>query len=196
MEKQELNVLVISDSHGNINFLRGIVEKAKEIAEISQIWHLGDEYEDMDYIDFDGIVKRVPGTRHPDYYSGALDKFLSFPFADNEISIVHSPYDIPKFLIGDKRLFFYGHLHKPDIFKSGNGILLSPGHIKYPFDRGYEAAFLLVEFSQTINVKQYAHSGEYRARAVIENRKGSYEISEVSGNPIGWEKAKSYICER
>jgi predicted phosphodiesterase len=192
MEKQKLNVLVISDSHGNINFLRDIVEKAQEIAQISQIWHLGDEYEDMDYIDFDGIVKRVPGTRHPDYYSGALDKFLSFPFAENEISLVHSPYDVPKKLAGAKRLFFYGHLHKPDVFKSGNGILISPGHIKYSFDRGYEATFLIVEFCQNIIVKQYAYSGEFKAQAIIENREKSYELSEVSGNPIGWEKAKRF----
>jgi predicted phosphodiesterase len=185
-----LNALIISDSHGNISFLRSIVEKAKEIANIEQIWHLGDEYEDMDYIDFDGIVKRVPGTRHPEYYSGTLNKFLSFPFSNAEITIVHSPYDIPKFIVGQKRLFFYGHLHHPNISKSGNGLLISPGHIKYPFDRGYEASFLIAQFCQTLKLKQYDSLGKFRAEAVIENITDKYELSQISGNPIGWENVK------
>lgn len=190
MEKQKFNALIISDSHGNINFLQSIVEKAKEIADIEQIWHLGDDYEDMDYIDFDGVVKRVPGTRHYDYHSGALDKFLSFPFGNAEITIVHSPYDIPKFLIREKRLFFYGHLHHPNIAKSGSGLLISPGHIKYSFDRGYEASFLIARFSQTIILRQYVYTGEFRAEALIENLEKSYELSEISGNPVGWESVK------
>jgi len=190
MEKQSLNALIISDSHGNISFLQSIVKTAKEITDIEQIWHLGDEYEDMDYIDFDGIVKKVPGTRHPEYYSGALDKFLSFPFSGEEITIVHSPYDIPKFLIGQKRLFFYGHLHHSNIAKSGNGLLISPGHIKYPFDRGYEASFLIAEFSQNINLKQYDCSGKLRAEAVIKNLADRYELPQASGSPIGWESVE------
>jgi predicted phosphodiesterase len=191
MKKKNLNVLIISDSHGNINFLQSIVEKAKNIADIEQIWHLGDEYEDMDYIDFDGIVKRVPGTRHPEYYSGALNKFLSFPFASAEITIVHSPYDIPKFLICQKRLFFYGHLHHPNIAKSGDGLLISPGHIKYPFDRGYEASFLIAEFSQTIKLKQYDYSGKFRSEAIVKNLAEKYELSQINGSPIGWESVKN-----
>jgi len=191
MEKQNLNALIISDSHGNISFLQSIVKTAEKIADIEQIWHLGDEYEDMDYIDFDGIVKKVPGTRHPEYYSGALDKFLSFPFSGEEITIVHSPYDIPKFLIGQKRLFFYGHLHHSNIAKSGNGLLISPGHIKYPFDRGYEASFLIAEFSQNINLKQYDCSGKLRAEAVIKNLADRYELSQANGSPIGWENVET-----
>ncbi|MDR0304445.1 MAG: metallophosphatase family protein [Chitinispirillales bacterium] len=186
MEEQNLNALVISDSHGNINFLQNIVKKAKEIANIEQIWHLGDEYEDMDYIDFDGIVKKIPGTRHPDYYSGALSKFLSFPFSNAEITIVHSPYDIPNFLICQKRLFFYGHLHRSNIAKSGNGLLISPGHIKCPFDRGYEASFLIAEFSQTIKLKQYDYSGKFKAEAIVKNLENRYELSQIKGSPIGW----------
>jgi predicted phosphodiesterase len=196
MEKQNSQALIISDSHGNISFLQSVIENATKITNIEQIWHLGDEYEDMDYIDFEGIVKKVPGTRHPDYYSGALNKFLSFPFANTEITIVHSPYDIPKFLVGQKRLFFYGHLHHSNIAKSGNGVLISPGHIKYPFDRGYEATFLIAEFSQTIKLKQYDHSGRLRAEATIENYTEKYELSKIDGNPVGWESAKVKEAER
>lgn len=190
MNEQGLNALIISDSHGNVSFLQSVIEKAKEIADIEQIWHLGDEYEDMDYIDVDGVVKKVPGTRHPEYYSGALDKFLSFPFGGAEITIVHSPYDIPKFLISQKRLFFYGHLHHSNIAKSENGLLISPGHIKYSFDRGYEASFLIAEFSQTINLKQYDASGKLRALARVNNLADKYELSQASGEPIGWESVE------
>ena len=191
MKKEVLNVLVISDSHGNINFLHSVVNKAKEIADIKQIWHLGDEYEDMNYIDFDGIVKRVPGTRHPDYNSGKLLKFLSFAFANNDITIIHSPYDIPSSLIGEKRLFFHGHLHRSNIEKSGNGIIISPGHIKCHNDRGYDATFLIVQFSKKIKISQYIHTGDFCAEAIIENTKEKYKLSNVSGKPIGWESTKN-----
>jgi predicted phosphodiesterase len=184
-----MNVLIISDSHGNIKFLESIITAAQKNVVIEQIWHLGDEHDDMDYVEFDGIVKKVPGTRHSDYYRNAANRFLSFSLANTEITIIHSPYDLPKHLISQKRLFFYGHLHHPSIVKNGNGLLISPGHIKCDFDRGYEASFLIAEFSQNIKLKQYDRSGEIRAEAIVENCGETYELFSISGTPIGWENA-------
>jgi predicted phosphodiesterase len=137
--------LIISDSHGNIPFLREIIKTAQKITNFEQIWHLGDEYEDMDYIDFDGIVKKVPGTRHPLYFSNESAKLHSFSAGKFEITLIHSPYDIPKRMVASKRIFFYGHLHEPKLMDWGSGILASPGHINGSFDRGNDASFIIFE---------------------------------------------------
>jgi predicted phosphodiesterase len=165
-----MKALVISDSHGNIGFLKEIIATAKTVADFEQIWHLGDEYEDMDYIDFDRIIKKVPGTRHPLYYSNESARIFSFPAGQFEITLVHSPYDIPQNLVAAKRIVFYGHIHQAKIAKWGSGVLASPGHIKNSFDRGNEASFLIFEENgNSAKLSIYNKFGELKLSANIEN---------------------------
>lgn len=172
-----MKALIISDSHGNIPFLRKIIETAKKVADFEQIWHLGDEYEDMDYIDFDGIIKKVPGTRHPLYYSNESARLYSFPAGNFEITLIHSPYDIPKNMVGSKRIFFYGHLHQPKIAKSGYGILASPGHIKSSFDRGNDASFIIFEENKDIaKLSLFNQFGDLITNTVVENLSDELKI--------------------
>lgn len=172
-----MKALIISDSHRNIGFLENIVKTAKNITDFEQIWHLGDDYEDIDYIDFDGIIKKVPGTRHSLYFENDSNKILSFPFGKFEIMLVHSPYDIPQKLTGTKRIFFYGHLHKPGISKWNNGILASPGHIKNSFDRGNEASFMIFdETGNFANLSLFTYTGTEKEKIEIENLPNELKI--------------------
>jgi len=164
-----MKALAISDSHRNISFLRDIIKTAKNITKFEQIWHLGDEFEDIDNIDFDGIIKKVPGTRHPLYFTNDCARILSFPFGKFEITLVHSPYDIPQKLAGSKRIFFYGHLHKPNISQWHNGILASPGHVNGSFDRGNEASFMIFEENwNSANLSLFNYTGKLKEQVKIE----------------------------
>jgi predicted phosphodiesterase len=172
-----LKALIISDSHGNISFLKDIIKTAKNIADFEQIWHLGDEYEDMDYIDFCGIVKKVPGTRHPLYFTNESARILSFSAGKFEITLIHSPYDIPKNLVGTKRIFLYGHLHQPKMAECGSGILASPGHIANSFDRGSEASFFIFEEEQnSAKLSLFNMFGDLKLNIGIENLNNELKI--------------------
>ena len=132
-----MNILMISDTHGNDLFIRTLMPVAKDY---DLVIHLGDDYQDAQLlIDYEVSVIRVPGTWTSEYQNPSVDAR-------------DLPDDIdPKTVINNKEadIFCHGHTHRPMISEQNGVTVLNPGHLTAFVDRGYRASFATLELSVT-----------------------------------------------
>lgn len=157
-----MKILVISDTHGNINNVLSILEKNQEI---DRIIHLGDnekDAEDLEYIT-SLPIDYVPGNC--DYMSNNQpEKILSL--VNKRIFITHGHYyGVKKNLEKIKKIgiennfdmILYGHTHIACIEKYKKLSIINPGSITDPRD-GKGCSFALLEIDDmgriTIGIKK------------------------------------------
>lgn len=157
-----MKILVISDTHGNINNVLSILEKNQEI---DRIIHLGDnekDAEDLEYIT-SLPIDYVPGNC--DYMSNNQpEKILSL--VNKRIFITHGHYygvknnleKIKKVGIENNfDMILYGHTHMASIEKYKKLSIINPGSITDPRD-GKGCSFALLEIDDigriTIEIKK------------------------------------------
>lgn len=141
-----MKVIVVSDTHGNSVLLQRAVDFAVENG-FEAIWHLGDNYDDIEQVELSGLYFiRVPGIYHPAYRSGVLPAQLTLDIENFTVTLIHDPDDPALFSLSDNRIVFHGHSHRPGAGVSGSTVYVNPGHLKHREDRGYEASFLAVDF--------------------------------------------------
>lgn len=132
---------VISDTHGNQEFLLDSVNRLKHLgAEI--LLHLGDDETDAG----NGIslpLYSVPGKYEP-AYSDPARRTRRLQLAGWNISMAHLAEDLPEAAI---RL--HGHTHRPAAVVSNGSLLVCPGHLRAPEDRSVPPTFALLSLEKS-----------------------------------------------
>ncbi len=142
-----MKILILSDTHNNINLFEKILSKNKS----DMLFHLGDYYEDSDkagFFKFCPTLYRVPGIYHPGYRDGSLSAIESLELFGFKIKLVHNIDDINFDNVADS-IIFYGHSHVHKVQKYKSNILINPGHLKNREDRNQLASYLIMQASDT-----------------------------------------------
>ena len=158
-QQKELNIGVMSDSHGNISF----VEKAISIFErqhVALLMHLGDDYNDVDGIVGQGTpLIRVPGTWSSYYQNPLIDNRRIETIMGWRFGLSHTPekdyHDLkddpdPEVMVakGHCDRFLHGHTHVPHTQRQWGVIVHNPGHLKQEIDRGHPATCSVIHVTE------------------------------------------------
>jgi predicted phosphodiesterase len=125
---------------------------------VSYIFHLGDEYEDLD--ENMGLIKgkaiyKVPGIFHPKYRDGTLPKRVNVTVENWTFILVHNIDDIPP-VSPHADFICFGHTHLQTFQKGEDGIhYLNPGHLKGKVDRNSPASYALLKVSTNEVIVQF-----------------------------------------
>lgn len=140
-------ILIMSDTHKNQVLLRKAFQDEENI---THVFHLGDNYEDLDnnpdLLETKEVFK-VPGL----YYEGYLERTIPHSIPANvegwKFQLVHFLNDVKKL---HKNLDFvlYGHTHRPNLKEFGGTYFINPGHLKRKKDRGYDASYIIAEVTE------------------------------------------------
>jgi len=153
-------ILLISDTHSNYKFLRDILLEEEDC---KTIFHLGDNYEDIDNcsdLNGDKKILRVPGIFHKGYRNRTIDAIQIHKSFNWKLLLVHDINDAAgKF--HDIDVFLHGHTHKPDFVKHHGKYYFNPGHLKHSKDRGSTASYAILEVD------------EKSIKFIVKNYKGS-----------------------
>ena len=151
------NILVVSDTHNNIDLLEMIINMQKEIPDI--IIHLGDFYDDIFMVKNlpeNTKIYRVPGTFHPGFKNNTLDIVKVVKIANTEFMFAHRFQDLVSLAnkIGFKKINLFGHTHKPEFFIRDGNLFINPGHLNDWYDRGQNASFANIKLAENkISIK-------------------------------------------
>ena len=140
---------VISDTHGNREYLLRAVERLEEMgAEI--LLHLGDDETDVE----NGVglpLYSVPGKYEP-AYSDPSNRTRILELDGWQVSMAHMIEDVP-----DAGIRLFGHTHRPAAEIADGSLLVCPGHLKAPRDRSVPASFALLSLEEsTASAKIFA----------------------------------------
>lgn len=151
-----MKVGVVSDSHGNLPYLRKAAQGLKREG-VDVIIHLGDDYDDARLLsEYCPKVIRVPGVfssyyQDPRIPNRLIQKFGSLKALLSHTSTSHPndlPQDLkPEKLIADKEVdaIFYGHTHIPTLEIKEGILWVNPGHLKGQDKKGYPPSFAVVD---------------------------------------------------
>jgi len=149
-----MKILIVSDTHGNINLFKKVLSKEKP----DQLFHLGDNYEDSERASFSKYCKtlyRVPGIYNPRYIDNSLSHIESLYLSGFHINLIHNIDEFDFSEVSDQ-IIFYGHTHVHKIQKYKSNILINPGHLKALEDRSQPASYLIMTFAKVeITIEMY-----------------------------------------
>jgi len=160
-----MKIVVISDTHGNLEGLRILSKKIKGLTDT--IIHLGDDSPDTEILENDSFnVIKVPGVYEsiytlPDTKRRIIQEFCGKKFLITHTRSRHSndlPSDIsPEKLSENVDVILFGHTHIPVIETDKNGkIWINPGHLKENDKRGYPPSYAVIEIEpKKIEIKIY-----------------------------------------
>lgn len=160
-----MRILVISDSHGRNDDVKGVLE---QVGEIDMLIHCGDVERGDQYIrDIAGCpVVMVAGNN--DYYLD-LPSEETIEVEGYRIWVTHGhPYYVNSGVdylreygeMHDVDVVMYGHTHVSFIEIGDDMTILNPGSISYPRQAGRKPTFLLMEIDD-MGEAHYAH-GYYK----------------------------------
>ena len=175
-----MKVLVVSDSHGEKDNIISVSKIARE-AKADKIIHLGDDYDDADFLVEQGThIERVPGVFSAYYTEKDIDNRKTIELEDWKILLTHTkekhendlPDDIsPEDLVRDNKvdIVLYGHTHIPAISKQGDVYLINPGHLKTEDKKGFEPSYAILDIDkETIHITiKKLNSGDIVLREII-----------------------------
>ncbi len=138
---------VISDTHGNTKLMDSVCNYMIETEQVKTIYHLGDNYEDGEYLISIGFpVKVVPGLWCDQFHDWKTPKVIIEEIKNIKIALAHTLDLILKSAGKNCSIQCFGHTHTPLIKRENNKIYFNPGHLKKQIDRGTEASFGIIKF--------------------------------------------------
>lgn len=156
-----MKIGLISDTHNNIEYLKGVAQKFANEYKVDKVIFLGDECEDAEvFLAYPEIeVISVPGVFCEHYKDRNIENRKIIEIEGIKILITHTkeshsndlPDDIkPEDVIKSKevKMVFYGHTHIPDISEIEGIIFVNPGHLKKEDKKGYSPSFGIIEFKK------------------------------------------------
>jgi putative phosphoesterase len=171
-----MKIGVMSDSHGNIDYVRQAAEYMMD-AEIDGIVHLGDDYQDARVLDnLPAFILKVPGVYDDVYQNAIVPNRLLEDIAGLRVLITHTkesnPNDTiqdlkPEKYIAEKKvdIVLYGHTHSAVARMEKNVLFVNPGHLRVDDKRG-EATFALVTVrNRHVSVEIVDMKGETKNKA-------------------------------
>lgn len=142
-----ITIGVISDTHENTLLMGKVCSHLLHKEKVYTIYHLGDNYEDGEYLMSMGYpVKVVPGLWCDQFEDGRTPKVIIEEINNVKIAFAHTLDLILKSRGKECHIQCFGHTHFPIIKKENNKICFNPGHLKRQVDRGNEASFGIIKF--------------------------------------------------
>jgi putative phosphoesterase len=178
-----MKVGVISDSHGNMEYLR---ETSLWLTQngISFLIHLGNDWDDTKIVEELGVdILKVPGVfssyyKDPSIINRRIEKMEGFRVLLTHTASSHEndlPTDLkPEDVVAKHQadIILYGHTHIPNLEIKEGILWFNPGHLKIEDKKGYEPSFGI------LNLKEYGATGkiiDFKTKHEIESltlRKG------------------------
>lgn len=155
-----MKIGLISDTHGNIEYVEETANKMIKDYQVDTLIFLGDECEDIELVKemFKSYIL-VPGVFCEHYKNKSMPHRMIKEFQGFKVLITHTtsshendfdedikPEEITKQEKID--IVFYGHTHIPSIERKDGVIWINPGHLKKEDKRGYPASFGIVDFDK------------------------------------------------
>lgn len=150
-----MKVIVVSDSHGELDNIKCLSRIAKE-EKAEKVIHLGDDYDDADYLINEGItLERVPGVFSAYYTDKSVSNRKVVELRGWKFLLTHTKEhhnnDTPDDIVPEQHvrdgtvdIVLYGHSHVPAIAIENNVYLINPGHLKSEDKRGYEPSYAVL----------------------------------------------------
>ena len=157
-----MKIGIMSDSHGNIEYVRQAAEYMME-AEVEYIIHLGDDYYDARILDILPVnVLKVPGIYEAVYQDASVPNRLVEEITGLRILITHTkdshrndlPSDkMPEEFIASRKvdIVLFGHSHSFYAKLEGGILMVNPGHLRADDKKG-EATFALLDINSGVTV--------------------------------------------
>lgn len=153
-----MKILVISDTHRQILYLKDVLER---VGEIDALIHLGDVEGQEEYIRSRLSCPTYIVCGNNDFFSD-LPKELELELEGHRIFLTHGHYyrvSMTTALIKDEAIArncdiaMFGHTHRPELRREDGVTLVNPGSLGYPRQGNRKPSFILME----IDEKQEAH---------------------------------------
>ena len=143
-------ILIVSDTHKRLGNLYEALEKE---GSVDAMIHLGDLEGDEDIVNemIPGPVYMVPGNN--DYYSQA-PRELEIQLAGKNVLLTHGHYYYVSLDLQTIRqegiargmdIVMFGHTHRPMLEEDEDLILLNPGSLSYPRQKGRQRSYIVME---------------------------------------------------
>jgi putative phosphoesterase len=161
-------VVVMSDTHGELDNLKSILPRIREINP-DLVMHLGDNYEDAELLR-DFPLLRVPGVYESYYSKPEVPNRIILNLSGWLSLLTHShlrhendlPWDPdPQDLVRRKAvdLIIHGHTHIPRAELIEGVVYINPGHMKKEDKKGYPPTFSVIEAEEELKVRIIELSG-------------------------------------
>ena len=138
-----MKIGIISDTHRNIEYIEKAVDWLEKKHKIGMIYHLGDDYEDVNVLAERYIkVVQVPGLYDRQYMEGTVEKSVIEEVLGLRILLVHAlEKDAKKQDLQSADLILHGHTHKTELRLENGKFYMNPGHLKGPKDKNFSPSF-------------------------------------------------------
>lgn len=149
-------IIILSDSHKNQKTIRNVFKNEKEY---THIFHLGDDYEDLDNnFDITNNIKliKVPGIFHSGYKNGKLPVIREIEIENWKFVLAHRLEDLSK-TINPADIYLYGHTHHWNYDHIEKKYFINPGHLKAKMDRGQKASYIVMTIYKSNLEIQFKH---------------------------------------
>ena len=153
-----MKILVVSDSHGRDANLESVLERVKPI---DLFVHCGDVEGSEDYLEViaECPVHIVAGNN--DHFSD-LNREEVFSLGEHRVLLTHGHYYYVS--VGTERILeeakrrnadvvIFGHIHRP-VHEERDGVLiLNPGSVSYPRQKGRQGTYMVVEMNNDCDIR-------------------------------------------
>ena len=138
-----MKIGIVSDTHKNRELLDRVVEWMVQRQKISMLYHLGDDYGDVEGLsDQFSELLQVPGIYDERYKSGELPAKAFETVLGITLLLVHSlEKDADNEDIGRSDIILYGHTHRQELRLDDGKLFFNPGHLKGPLDKNMPPTF-------------------------------------------------------
>ncbi|MEW6070050.1 MAG: YfcE family phosphodiesterase [Candidatus Thermoplasmatota archaeon] len=151
---------IVADSHGNLEYLKKALEFLIR-AEVDELVHLGDDYEDLDNLEIEVKLLRVPGVfshlyKDPNIPNRVIKNYKSWRILITHTKEAHEndlPQDIKPEVVTENKevdIVLYAHTHIPNLELSNNILWLNPGHLKKEDKKGFNASLGILEIEEDV----------------------------------------------
>lgn len=176
-----MRIGVVSDTHRNTELLSSVVSWLVEEQHAAQIYHLGDDYEDVKVLaDMYLDVVQVPGVYHQGYRDGTLEPRELQTVQGLRIMLVHSTErDLGDDDLVSADVVLHGHTHHAEIRIDDGRLFFNPGHLKSEMDKHEKASFGLLDIqdsSVTATIFDLAHEEVERVQ-MVRSENGLYKAT-------------------
>ena len=159
---------VMSDTHGNTSLMLAVAKEMQTRYGVQVIFHLGDDYEDAEWLGNMGYpVRKVPGLWCAAYHDGRIPKRLVEDFDGVLVACAHADKDL-RYTERAAAIVLTGHTHQAAVDLLGRSLYVNPGHLARTTSRGEPATYAIIDLGpEQVHVQIRDVSGGVRAECTV-----------------------------
>lgn len=156
---------IMSDTHGNVDYMRRAALRMSEEFHVDRIIHLGDDLADARQMGEVGApLTAVPGVFESDYQDAQIPHRFIEEIEGVRFLISHTPtvdsHDLPGDLDpqrvmedGQADILLHGHTHIYKIEELKRGLAINPGHLKLIDKKGCPPSFATIDIGEKKEIR-------------------------------------------